>query len=519
MHISRKTRARHPNRGLPAAFVDTSRFTYQVPDDATSPRQIPLIHQTPIVRFPPGSVKDPATNALFSTLDNGNTEVVFTRVWLNPRAIIGNITLDHGNSGYTAFELPAMRNPATADGSFTYPEGDLAEVNTVSSLDAGLTFEENDPVTKGEVKPWSVETWNRGWLENNRKFVDQQGEWYLDDVGAQLALFYKPRKDPNRPNDQLQNENVYSTTNPLRFQIPVTFTLVSVEGVSGVPAKNGQPARDEQPVSGFRIIGKWTCNLRSGNNACVIDEAKASKVHSADFGLKFRYSAWQYENGRIDEKRDPVTEEIIEAKRNHDFYSFGLHAAGLNGMIDGMYVNDLKIIGCELSRYGESAVVLGGNRSRNLGGMDSGNYYGQPRGHVTNVLLQCNFIDDAGGGGIRIDDYPKSQRDSRGFRQLPTAPVAGPDNNVIDRTAIYRIGDCFADTSGIYVSHGFNTIVSTNHVGPAPSHSILVGAKCARSHLEAVVVRNNTVVRSVQRLLDMGAIYTHGMQNLSLIHI
>lgn len=226
----RKIRARHPNVNH-AKNVDTSPFTW--------PDANPIANQNPIVRFKANLFRLAGIN--FERLtENGSTEVVFTRAWTNPRGLITSaIPTNISGTNYVKLVMDGMENPPIGT-SYTFPyERALAELNPITSLGSNVNGD--------------LETWNRGWLENNLTFVDVPGEWFFDENNIEL-YYFPPDGEP---------------VDTLVFQLPVTFNLIRLQG-----------SDDEHPVTGVQFDGG------DGN------ERK----------LEFRCNAWKYENGRGNSK-------------------------------------------------------------------------------------------------------------------------------------------------------------------------------------------------------------------------
>lgn len=241
----RKMRARHPN--LRAIQADTSRFNAT---EAIVQQNKNLTVQQPIVRFnstwleadPTGTITDVDLLA-----DPGaRTEIIFSRAWQWGRGVIteGPVTLHSDNVPRMAAKIgamlnPAVNSPAVDNSDFLYPEGQLADFNSITSIDIP-----------------GLETWNRCRLENNKHFIDRPGEWFFDD--DQIALYYYPAA----------GEPI--TTQ--KFEFPVTYRLVALTG------------RDADPVTGVQFIGQGTGNTTAND----------------PYYVQFEKSAWKYDNNRGD---------------------------------------------------------------------------------------------------------------------------------------------------------------------------------------------------------------------------
>jgi hypothetical protein len=404
----RKIRARQPNDAM---NVDTSHFTW--------PGDNPLDNQVARCRFRSGKVVRIAGIPRF--IDDGHTEIGFTRMWHTVRAIINSP--DTTDGGDIRANLPAMENPKIGS-TYTFPfERCLAEVNEITSY--------------GTNQQGVWETWNKGWMENNIHFLDDPSEWFFDETN--IVLYYRP------PTGEVVESSVYS--------LPVTYTLLQLRGTD-----------DASPVRGVRFAGGI---------------AGTTKY------LQFGKTAWKYENGR----------------GNSEYYNFQDLAYGLSGLIDGIYVNDLRITDCAFNDTGATAIALGGNRRALQGHMDSELYFNQPRGIAANLLIFANTFSRCGGSAIRVDHYPI----------LNPGRTAGPedvDNNIISYNDIFLVGRNFTEAPAITVLHSINTNVEHNSILNAGYIGIEMGASHRRTNDENNKIRYNTIDHAMTTLSDGGGIYT-----------
>lgn len=236
---TRKTRARHPN--IRSIVADTSGFTVSEANKSN-----PLSFAQPIVRFNAQWAEQVQGSPFddFSPVLNGHTELIFTRAWQWARGIIteGSLQMISGSPRLVArigaMENPPLHIPPADNHDFTYDEGQLAEINSITSID--LTGPQ--------------ETWNRCRLENNKLFVDQPGEWFFDD--DEIALYYFPAAG-----EPITTE---------KFQFPVTYRLIALTGT------------EADPVTGIQFVGEGVGDFGSSSN----------------YRLQFQKSAWKFENGR-----------------------------------------------------------------------------------------------------------------------------------------------------------------------------------------------------------------------------
>jgi hypothetical protein len=403
----KKIRARQPNDDM---GVDTSHFTWPVDN--------PLDNQIAKCRFRTGNVVRTAGIPRF--INDGHTEIRFTRMWQTVRAII--YSPDTSDSGDIRALLTDMENPKVG-GVYTFPyERCIAEINPLTSY--------------GTNQQGVWETWNRGWMENNIHFLDGEAEWFFDETN--IVLYYRP------PAGEVVESSVYS--------LPVTYTLVQLRGTD-----------DTSPVRGVRFAGEISATKR----------------------LQFKKSAWKYENGR----------------GNSKYYAFQDLAYGLSGLIDGIYVNDLKITDCAFDDIGATAIALGGNRKNAAGKQDSETYFNQPRGIAANLLILGNTFSRCGGSAIRVDHFPI----------LNPGRTAGPedfDNNIISYNDIFAVGRSFSEAPGICVLHSINTEVEHNSIENADYIGIEMGASHKRTNDELNKIRYNTIDHAMTTLSDGGGIYT-----------
>lgn len=248
---TRKTRSRTPNAR--ALFADTSKFTVT----GTPAGYSRLSLAQPIVRIDSRWVElvQGAPFDDYSPVLDGKTEVVFSRAWQWGRGFIApesTYEVVDGNSRLDA-TIIGMANPCSGPidqlSSYTYPEGQLADLASITSV--------NIPAGSHE------ESWNRGHLENNKLFVDQPGEWYFDD--DEIALYYYPAS----------GEPITTET----FQIPVSYRLIAL---SGSETDNGDGTYTENFVRGVQFIGEGTGDFDT----------------TSPYRLQFQKSAWKYENNR-----------------------------------------------------------------------------------------------------------------------------------------------------------------------------------------------------------------------------
>lgn len=217
----KKIRARQPNDSM---NVDTSHFTWD--------GEKPLDNQKANCRFRSGKVV--RTGGIPRFIDNGHTEIRFTRMWSTVRAIINSPVTN--SQGDILVSLPAMENPKIGE-NYTYPfEATLAEVNGITSYGTNQQF------------VW--ETWNQGWMENNIHFLDAESEWFFDEDN--IVLYYRP------PTGEVVETSIYS--------LPVTYSLIQLRG-----------SNDDSPVRNVRFVGE---------------------VGVTPKRLQFAKTAWKYENGR-----------------------------------------------------------------------------------------------------------------------------------------------------------------------------------------------------------------------------
>lgn len=416
----KKIRARQPNDDM---TVDTSHFTW--------PGDDPLDHQVARCRFNSGKVV--RTSGIPRFIDDGHTEIYFTRMWHTVRAIIHSpATTD---SGDIRANLTDMENPKIGS-DYTFPfERCVAEVNPTTSYGTN------------QHAVW--ETWNRGWMENNIHFLDAESEWFFDETN--IVLYYRP------PAGELVDSSVYS--------LPVTYTLFQLRGTN-----------DASPVRGLRFTGE-------------IVETKR---------LQFGKTAWKYENGR----------------GNNKYYGFQFWGYGLSGLIDGIYVNDLRITDCAFNDTGATAIALGGNRRNLIGKMDSRDYFNQPRGIAANLWIVQNTFSRTGGAAIRVDHYPALNRHvpyPPNASDPPVYRIAGPedlDNNTISYNDIFAAGTNFTETPAINVIHSINTDIENNKIMNTGYSGIAIGGSHKRTHAEINRVRFNRIDHAMTTLGDGAGIYT-----------
>jgi hypothetical protein len=408
--------------------VDTSFFTWI--DESVDP----LTKQVARVNFGSDKVKKVGSAPQF--IVPNKTEIVFTRAWTQSRAIVSSadyIPAGVAHAGDVRVRLGAMDNPKV-NGVYQYPfERALAEVNPQTSVGNNVYGE------------W--ETWNQGWMENSLNFLDQPGEWFFDDDN--IVLYYCPTTS------EVVDTKV--------FQLPVTYSLVKLEGAS-----------DDQPVRGVRFIGEGTPGT-----------VGVPGTTTGQYHLQFRNTAWKYENGR----------------GNNLYHNFQNAAYGMSGLIDGTHVDGFVTQLCRFSDFGTFAVALGGNRRWILGRHDNEYYGNQPRGIVKNVVIDSNRIENGGGGGVKLDHYPKLTYPNRNAS-------ASMDNNMVSKNMITQVGRCFADAPGIKIMHAINTSVVGNHLSNLPHVGIHSGATKKRTLSEQVVISGNVISDTMNVLVDGGAIYT-----------
>ncbi len=428
----RKVRARHPNkRAIP---VNTETFTFATPTPHIN------FDQRWFEQTPGGVTTDLDAADLY---DSGKTEVIFTHNWQWVRALITDAVVVHPiYSGLTTTRTKAHLGALENPGGIYNESGRLGDVANVSSISGSASGEPN---------------WDRLRFENNKKFVDLADEWYFDD--DEIALYFLPN----------------ATDAPLlttaKFQIPVTYRLISVTGT------------EANPATGVEFIGDGTGDFDK----------------TSTYRLQFEMSAWKYDNNR----------------GNSEYYS-ARHAGYTQlGAIDGIYLDGFKLAYCKLSRFGAAGVSLGGNRLWAKGQDDRNDYDHQPRGSTKNVIIDNNWITDGGGIGIRVDHYPRM-----------TTPLgfAEPDNNQITSNWVTSLSGLytatggvipfasatFGDASGITVPHGINTLITDNSIDDMPFVGITTGWGCFRTTDENIQIRRNGVVRTMRKMADGGAIYTGG---------
>jgi hypothetical protein len=433
---SRKVRARHPN--VRAFNVDTRPF-----NGASKSDQEPKVS----VNVQWFDTDTTASNGYdINAVLNNKTEVVFTRMYETPRAIITNAVIN-ASAIRVEFEFNAM------NGNFQY-EPTLADVQ----LNSG-------------VLPSGEETWNRGWAENNKAFLDRAQEWFFDD--NEIALYYIPSS----------GETVESTT----YRIPITHSLIELTGTQQVP------------VDGVKFIGTF------------VGSTAPTATNPGKMGLRMAWTAWRYENGRGDS----------------NYYSYIQGAYGLSGALDGLHITNTRIERVDFRGIGANAISLGGNRLWYAGLSDRDVYSNQPRGIASNIVVFDNYMTDIGGAGVRIDHCPLLDSGRFWTRPEDATPATSPeDGNLIDDNSILNTGKVFFDSIAVNVLRGIKTSVKSNSITDVPYHGISVGIGCWRVKMndtgdpqsnsangERNIIEFNGIVRSMRMLVDGAAIYTGGGSN------
>jgi hypothetical protein len=535
----RKTRARHPN--LRAISADTSKFTVSVAN-VEAGRQLELAQ--PIVRFNSRWLEETVggANNDIPLLNDPHTELVFTRGWQWARGIITEWPIVAFSdvprlvARIGAMDNPPLHNPPADIHDYTYDEGQLAEINAITSINLAT--------------PTSLETWNRCRLENNKLFVDQPGEWFFDD--DEIALYYYAAS----------GEPI--TTQ--KFQFPVTYRLVALTG------------RDSDPVTGVQFIGQGTGNVNA----------------SSTYWLQFEKSAWKYDNGRGNSEfysarhAGYVQAGAIDGVHVDGFKvayckfsQFGATAISLGGNrmwsnghvdrrnydnqirgevknveIDNNYVTDGGGTGIRVEHYpnisnqrsvldyfwfGDGITPMSAPfhsshvgitpttgvpqpasydlmfqfRPRDFNPTTMYDVLVTPTDEPANVLYENPEVTGTitvdlqlrGSYNVELATFCPQVYFKRVLSTDGTAPL---DNNKITSNSITWIGKNFADGVGIHVAHATNTSINNNSISDVPFNGINVGYGCFRTTNERMQIRLNGVSRAMRKLIDGAGIYTGG---------
>lgn len=411
----KKIRARQPNDDM---TVDTSHFTW--------PGNNPLDNQVARCRFNSGKVVRTAGIPRF--INDGHTEIRFTRMWQTVRAIIHSP--DTTDGGDIRANLTDMENPKVG-GVYTFPyERCIAEINPLTSYGTN------------QQAVW--ETWNRGWMENNIHFLDDEGEWFFDETN--IVLYYKPAA----------GELVDGWT----FSLPVTYTLFRLRGTN-----------DASPVRGVRFMGDITPTKR----------------------LQFAKTAWKYENGRGNSKY-------------FSFQDHGYGLSGLiDGIyVDGTRISDCAFndTGATAIALGGNRRNLAGKQDSELF-FNQPRGIASNLEIVVNTFSRCGGsairVDHFPSLNRDRTVNPAVYR---------FAGPEDFDNNWIAYNDIFAPGRNFSECPAIIVQHSVNTDVEYNTIQNTPYVAIEMGASHKRTNDEANRIRFNAIDHAMTTLSDGGGIYT-----------
>lgn len=226
---AQRARTTMPDGGLPAGF----RPQAVLPDETTND-SVPFVAGGGILFRPttlnPERWRDPAT---WRRLDR--VEAVCSTQWKMMRVPLVGVVVPS----------PEIPGAADATGLLTVAQPAWTNANVFCSLDANQ-----------QPQPGIWSFWQVSWFENAYEFLDQPGEWYLDEDAGDL--FYIPR-----PGEDLANADVelavLETLVDARGDAECPVAKLSFEGITFRSATWLGPDGPDGYVadqSGFRLIGR-----------------------------------------------------------------------------------------------------------------------------------------------------------------------------------------------------------------------------------------------------------------------
>lgn len=187
----------------------------------------------------------------------------------------------------------------------------------------------------------------RAYLENHLAFLDQPGEWFIDEADPNNPLlYYYPRSGEGLADA--------STT----FQLPVVGRLLTLDGA----ATAGANTADLGPVQNLRFEG-----------------------------LHFRFARWDYRAG---------TPVVASQQASH---SSSLGACAQRGAIEGKGVRNVVVRGCDFRKLGAFGISLGDGRDFDCGRKVG--FHTVAVSPLRHVVLQGNTLTELGGGAIRLSGF------------------------------------------------------------------------------------------------------------------
>lgn len=322
----------------------------------------------------------------------------------------------------------------------TWREGDLNQ-DLLKNLDAGANLvywphgyaawnKTTHPIEKIDFKVRTISVPNnqkgpaigqhaRYYLEGDRRFLDQPGEFYLDRVAGKL--YYWPRLgDPN------QNE----------ILVPHLKRVISLEGTSEQPVAN-------VVIEGLGISGTDTFATQTNHRGFPwTPETGGYGVHGLAH-LRFTKN--------------------VELRNNH------LSQSGLNGIYLERSNADNLIYGNWIENVGISGICFAYHRERekfpeekntrirventlihNLGGIAVDSAGINIWGAADNTVIHCEIFDGARYGVSLRGNYTQIRHGEGGKPADTDRPYT--ENNVVSHSRFHRLGQDSGDTGAIHMA-------------------------------------------------------------------
>ncbi len=234
---------------------------------------------------------------------------------------------------------------------------------------------------------------------------------------------------------------------------------------------------DSEPMSLYYLpgvdVGSTTFTMPLNSNLISIfgnskgDPVRDLFIDGSDGKLIIEHSNWSYFNH-------------VSLRRS---YGFGQSGYGLDGAINGNYLDGLHIQSVTFQNYGNYGLSLGGTRAA----IPVAPYEQSLASNID--VFNCEFIH-GGAGAVRIDNAEN--------------PVT---ENRIKSSRMSSTGEIFRDAAVILIWHGSGTTVAHNILRDAPAVGISVGTsfRYAQSDLNQII--SNDLSSMMTATGDGGAIY------------
>lgn len=260
-------------------------------------------------------------------------------------------------------------------------------------------------------------------FENDLSFLDEPGEWFYDPKTGVITVW---------PHEGLDMDSAEAI-------VPVLPQLVRVEGAADAPVKNLQ----------FRDL---------------------QFSHSM-----FAYDPEGYEGGQ-------ACSVLAVNRENHSRIRRGRYPAA----IEWSYAEDGRVIGCEFSHLGSSALDLLKGCYRNT--VEGGHFY------------------DVGGNGVTVGAGGEDPEQ--------------PHENRVSNCYIHDCGVTFFGAVGVYGVFASKTTIEHNTIAYMPYSGISIGWRwnSRPSSIENQWVIANHIHNVQREVQDGGGIYTLGYQRGTVIH-